>query len=163
MKKILLAILSLALLCSLISCGENVNYADDKAAKDLADTATAALGDNISYLGAEDGFFDDYFTMPAYVTDSATRFAPDTNNLNEFGVFHVESGKADAMKDMLKAYLSECLERNEAFYDSYIPQETPKLRDAEVKVFGNYAVYAIASKEDRTAFFDAVKDALKVE
>lgn len=163
MKKILLAILSLALLCSMISCGESAKYADDKAAKDLADTATQALGDNIAYLTAEDGFFDDYFAMPAYVTDSAVRFAPDTNNLNEFGVFHVKAGKANDMKDVLKAYLSDCLERNGSWYDSYIAQETPKLRDAEVKVFGNYAVYAIASKEDRAAFFDAIEGALKVE
>ena len=54
-------------------------------------------------------------------------------------------------------------ERIETWYDSYIAQETPKLRDAEVKVFGNYAVYAIASKEDRAAFFDAVENALRVE
>lgn len=163
MKKILLAILSLVLLASLISCQGNVTYADDKTATELADTATAALGDNIAYLTAEDGFFDDYFTMPAYVTDSSARFAPDTNNLNEFGVFHVEAGKANDMKDVLKDYLSECLERNGTWYDSYIAQETPKLRDAEVKVFGNYAVYAIASKEDRAAFFDAVENALRVE
>ena len=163
MKKILLAILSLALLCSMISCKESANYADNKPVADLADLATKALGDNISYLTAEDGFFDDYFAMPTYVTEGTARFAPDTNNLNEFGVFHVEAGKANDMKDVLKEYLSECLERNQSWYDSYIAQETPKLRDAEVMVFGNYAVYAIASKEDRAAFFDAVENALKVE
>ncbi|MBR2019206.1 MAG: DUF4358 domain-containing protein [Clostridia bacterium] len=163
MKRILFTLLSISLLFSLVSCGESANYADGVSAKALSDTATAALGDGIAYLTAENGFFDDYFAMPTYVTDSSVRFAPDTNNLNEFGVFHVEAGKANDMKDVLKEYLSECLERNGSWYDSYIAQETPKLRDAEVMVFGNYAVYAIASKEDRAAFFDAVENALKVE
>jgi len=163
MKRILFTLLSISLLFSLASCGESANYADGVSAKALSDTATAALGDGIAYLTAENGFFDDYFAMPTYVTDSSVRFAPDTNNLNEFGVFHVENGKASAMKDVLRSYLSECLERNGSWYDSYIAQETPKLRDAEVKVFGNYAVYAIASKNDRATFFGAVENALKAE
>ena len=163
MKRIFLTLLSLTLLCSLISCGNSTNYVDDVSVTTLADGAIAALNDNTDYRTAENGFFDDYFTLPEYVTESTARFAADTNNLNEFGIFHVQVGNANAMKDILKTYLSDCLEQNQTWYDSYIPQETPKLRDAEVKVFGNYAVYAIASKDDRATFFDAVKKALKAE
>ena len=78
-----------------------------------------------------------------------------------FGFFHVTDGNADSMEALLKDYLTRSYEKNQSWYDSYIPKEIPKLRDAEVKVFGNYVIYTICSKEDRAAVFSAVADLLK--
>ena len=88
----------------------------------------------------------------------------ETENIDEFGVFHVTDGNADAMEALLREkYLTPCYEKNREFYNSYIPNETSKLRDAKVKVFGNYVVYAIMSAQDRNTLFNAVRDELEMD
>ena len=136
MKKFMLCTLACLLLFSLASC-QNTNYRNDAKVGDLAVTATNALKDGVEYRTADEGYLDDYFETPAYVLSYTVRFAADTNNLNEIGIYHVEDGKADEMAKLLEDYLSDQLARNQTWYDSYIPQEVPKLRDAQVKVFGN--------------------------
>ena len=157
MKRILIAILALLLLVPLTSCGEKKQFSDDLSAKEIVNHALTTLADGINYTTAQSGYLDDYFLMPPYANDANVRFATDANNLNEFGIFHVSSDKLKDMETLLKDYLKRSYEANQAWYDSYIPAETPKLRDAEVKVMGNYVLYAIASQTDRAAFFDAAE------
>ena len=158
MKRILPALLSLALLFSLASCKSD-SYLDDVKVNTLSDAVITALNDT-DYTTADDGFLDDYFTTPDYVTDYTVCFATEGNNLNEFGIYHVTAGNAETMKGLLQKYLTDSYAKNQSWYDSYIPEETPKLRDAEVKVFGNYVVYAICSKEARATVFSSVEGQL---
>lgn len=160
MKRIILCTLACLLLFSLASC-QNTNYRNDAKVSDLAVTATDSLKDGVEYRTADEGYLDDYFETPAYVLSYTVRFAADTNNLNEIGIYHVEDGKADEMAKLLEDYLSDQLARNQTWYDSYIPQEVPKLRDAQVKVFGNYAVYVILNQKDRSTALDAIESALQ--
>ncbi len=161
-KRWLLLLLSLLLLVSAVSCGEKEQYADDRNTAKVLGAAIDALGDGVSYTTADGGYLDDYFLMPAYVSEGMIQFASNTNNLNEFGVFHVESGKADALEELLEDYLEDSYENNRDWYASYMqPEEPAKLRDAEVETYGNYVAYAIAAKADRDAFFSAVRSALK--
>lgn len=162
MKRMIAAMLSLVLLLSFAACKKEV-YADNIKATDLADHAVTALNDGVTYLPADSGYLDDYFTAPDYVTESVIYFASDTNNLNELGIYRVSEGNAEKMETVLKDYLKSSLEKNQSWYDSYIPEETPKLRDAEVKVFGNYVVYAIFDAKDRTTVFDSIKGKLTAE
>ena len=81
--------------------------------------------------------------------------------MDEFGIFHVTDGNAEDLETELEDYLEESYEQNKDWYDSYMPEETPKLRDAQVKVFGNYVVYVILSEADCEAAFEAVEKALK--
>ena len=160
MKRILLCTLACLLLLSAAAC-QNVNYRNDVKVGPLAEAATNALSDGVEYRTADEGYLDDYFTTPDYVLSYTVRFAADTNNLNEIGIYHVEDGKANDMAKLLEDYLADQLANNQTWYDSYIPQEVPKLRDAQVKVFGNYAVYVILSKTDRGTALDAIEKALK--
>ena len=157
MKRIITALLALILLLSLAAC-KSTNYADDKKVTDLADGIVTALNDGKSYSTAEADFLDSYFTKPDYVTELVIRFSTDGNDLNEFGIYHVSEGKAEDMKALLTKYVTD-------FYDlynaNYLPEETPKLRDAEVKVFGNYVVYAMLNDADRENLFSTVESALK--
>ena len=162
MKRILTTLLALTLLLSFSACGGE-QYANDKTVASLAGTAQTALNDGVIYLPADGGYLSDYFTKPDYVTEEVIFFAAETNNLNEFGIYKVTDGNAKAMETILKNYLKESLEKNQTWYDSYIPEETPKIRDAEVKVFGNYVVYTILNTEDRATVFDSVKSALTAE
>ena len=74
------------------------------------------------------------------------------DRIDEYGILHSDIGTEEAAR-LLREYLTRSYEQNRAFYDSYIPTETPKLRDAEVRVFGDYVVYAILSPEERSTLF----------
>ena len=91
----------------------------------------------------------------------ALRIAEDGSNLNEFAIFACEdAGAAKALAKKLDGYLEERYESDKEWYLSYIPAEVPKLRDAEVKTFGRYAVYAILSQDARNRAFDLLRQKL---
>ena len=158
MKRILTALLAMLLLLSFASCKKTA-YKNDVSVSALADTAVSVLNDGKAYSTADADFLDSYFVKPDYVTESVIRFSTDGNDLNEFGIYHVTEGNAEAMKANLSNYLTEFYELYNA---NYLPEETPKLRDAEVRVFGNYVAYAMLNDTDRATFFDALESALKV-
>ena len=159
MKRILLPLLALALMLSLLACS-STQYADDVKADDLSQSIEGALPSEALYSTAQEGSLDDYFTMPDYVTESVIRFSTNAKNIDEYGIFHVTDGNAAAMQALLRDYLKRLYEENQVWYDSYIPEETPKLRDAEVRVFGNYVIYAVYSASDKAILFEAVKSSL---
>lgn len=161
MKKLICLCLALiALMLPLASCSKE--YADDVSVEKVSEAMVTSLTGTIPlYSLADEGYLDDYFTMPDYVTDHIIHFSTEGNNLDEFGVFHVTEGNAEDMQSKLETYLKDCYEQNKDWYDSYMPEETPKLRDAEVKVFGNYVVYAVFAEAEREAAFDAAEKALK--
>ena len=162
MKRIFSLLALVALLCSLSAC-RKATYSDLIPSERLGAELLEALDADGDYLAAEDDALADYFTVPDFVTDHAVYFRSDRNNLDEFGIFHAEDGRAEEMAALLSNYLDRSFADNRAWYDSYIPAETPKLRDAEVRTYGNYAVYAILSREDRTRAFEALESALKIE
>ena len=155
-KRIVSALLALILLCSLASCKATA-WRDDVATADLIENALSALSDGVTYVDVEDDFLDGYVTPADWIVSFDIRIAEIAANLNQVGIYHVKDGHAADMKDQLESYLAKSLEQNEAWYNSYIPEETPKLRDAEVKVYGNYVVYAILSANDRATFFDTLE------
>ena len=163
MKRIITCLLALLMLLSLASCEKNndANYKNDVEVNALADAAVAVLNPEIKYLVPDEYYLADYFTTPDYVTSYTLRRAMIGNNLNEFGIYLVKDGKTAEMKKVLTGYLETCYNTNKEWYNGYIPQEVPKLRDAEVKVFGNYVVYVILNEADRAAVLDAIKDALQ--
>lgn len=162
MKQIFCFFLLTALLLSLCACADTL-YSDQLSAETLGRDLLTVLNAEDGYRLAEEDALSDYFEIPDYVTDHAVYFRSDRNNLDEFGIFRVQDGRAREMSSLLSDYLDRSLQENRAWYDSYIPAETPKLRDAEVRTFGNYAVYGILSGEDRARLFGALEDALRVE
>jgi hypothetical protein len=77
-------------------------------------------------------------------------------------VFWVESGKAQMLRlQLTQEYLKKRYDDNLSWYNSYMPTETPKLRDAEVRIYGDCVVYAVLSQESRKAFFDECEKLLK--
>ena len=165
MKKticILTLLMAFALPLSLISCHQKEEYSDSISADRLADEITRALADDGVYLTDDQGLTDSYFTLPESVSEHTVRYTSDTNNINEFGVYHVTRGGAKELEAMLvEKYLEAAYLNNREWYDSYIPNEASKLRDAEVRTLGNYVVYAILDKKDRDTVFDTVEDILE--
>lgn len=164
MKRVVIFCLLLVCL-SLTACGVR-EYRDDVDATALAERVTEALNKEtdlpLRYVKDDTGFLDEYFKAPTYIADHAVLYAASTNNLNEIGIWRVTEGHAQELASLLRNdYLKASLEKNSAWYDSYIPMETPKLRDAEVRVYGNYVVYAILNAEDRDTAFDTVENVLE--
>ena len=78
-------------------------------------------------------------------------------SIDEFGIFKAGSLSTDELKEMIEGYLQLLLDS----WMNYQPEEKPKLDGAEVKVVGDYVMYAILSDADRDAAFKAFSDALK--
>ncbi len=144
---------------SLLSGCQKKSYADDRSAHELANMAISDLHTQMLYLEAEPDVLDGYFQMPHFVTDSTVRFSADGNDLDEFGIFHVKDGNPEEMATLLRDYLSSFYETYNA---NYLPEEIPKLRDAEVRVFGNYVAYAMLAEPYRTQFFQCIDHALQI-
>ncbi len=159
MKRMLFCLFLCFLMLTSVSCAGH--YADTLSTADLCDKMLSVLDADTVYLLDAADQTNDFFPLPSYVDDHAVRYARDTGNLDEFGVYHVTEGHAKELQQMLsERYLAASYAANRDWYDSYIPAETPKLRDAEVRIFGNYVVYTILDADDRARVFDAVEEVL---
>lgn len=156
MKRFFLLLLCLLLLLSLSACKRKA-YTNEPTASMLAEQALESLDNADGYTVAEHDLLEGYFHRPEGVSDFTVRIRTDRNNIDEFGIYRVSDGKVREMASLLEGYLSRSLEQNRDWYDSYIPAETPKLRRAEVRVFGDYAVYAILSDGDRERLFERIE------
>ena len=154
----------LVLLCTvfiLSSCAKE-EYKTDINAKEIADALCEKTPTESKWIGEDQDFIKEYIEIPEYVKESQVYYAQNTNNLDEFGIFWVEEGKESAVRSMLsQGYLQKRYNENQEWYNSYMPTQTPKLRDAEVRVYGNCVVYAVLSPEQRTAFFAECEKLLK--
>ena len=154
----------LALMCAIFilsSCATG-EYKKNVNAKESADTLAQKTPTESKWIGEDQDFIKEYIEIPEYVKESQVYYAQNTNDLDEFGIFWVEDGKGNAVRSMLtQGYLQKRYNENQEWYNSYMPTQTPKLRDAEVRVYGNCVVYAVLSSEQRTAFFAECEKLLK--
>jgi hypothetical protein len=157
----------LVLLCAvflLTACGEEEKYKKEINAKEIAETLSEKTPTESVWIDEDQKFIEEYVTFPENVKESHVYYAQNTNDLDEFGIFEVEEGKAqEVRKQLLSGYLKKRYNENLEWYNSYMPTETPKLRDAEVRVYGDCVVYAILSPENRKAFFEECEKLLKSE
>ncbi len=157
MKRTLLVLLALCL-PALSACRAKA-YRNDVAPQTLALLGAEAAGMEAPVFAGADELAE-ITGQREELPDIAVCYAADGNSLDEFGVWRAGSDDIKAAASLLRAYLSSTYENNRAYYDSYIPAETPKLRDAEVRVYGAYAVYAILSPESRERFFSKIETEL---
>ena len=152
---------ALTLLLSLFllaSCGGH-DYRTDVSSADLS-AAVEPLLEHASHLDTAD---NDYlrFNLPgaAAAADHIIRLPVSGTTLDEYGIFRAALPDDTALlADSCEAYLKT---RNEGWLGLYLIEEYPKLRDAEVKVIGNYVVYLILSEEEKTAVIEKIEETLK--
>jgi hypothetical protein len=139
-------------------------YLKDIDAKEIADTLCEKTPTESRWIDNDQSFIKEYITVSEVVKESYVYYAQNTNDLDEFGIFEVEEGKAQEVRNqLLSGYLKKRYDENLEWYNSYMPTETPKLRDAEVRVYGNCVVYAVLSQANRKTFFDECEKLLKSE
>lgn len=160
MKRILI-LPSLLAVC-LCGCTQRhtVIYANDLSAEMLADTLETHL--SAEFRAAQADYLSDYVDLPQAGYQLSVRVAAAGDRIDEYGILHSDIG-TEMPEQLLRTYLTESYAQNQDFYDSYIPFETPKLRDAEVRCFGNYVVYAILDPQERNTFFTTIKSLLTAQ
>ncbi len=166
MRKAFLKIVCAVLACMalmLTSCKQGEYKKEIDAAKIAAELSRITPTES-KWIDNDQNFIKEYITVPEAVKESYVYYAQNTNDLDEFGIFEVEEGKAQEVRNqLLSGYLKKRYDENLEWYNSYMPTETPKLRDAEVRVYGNCVAYAVLSPERRTAFFSECEKLLKNE
>lgn len=160
MKKILCLSLVLCVILLIISC-EKTEYSNQVDTEVLMEKIVREIPSDTHYVEADDDYLDIYLPNDEVIQEQTIYYATDGNNLDEFGLFRVDDGNEERIAAYVEQYLTENYTQNEAFYNSYIPQETPKLKHATVKTYGNYVAYAILDDAGRNAFFTAVENGLK--
>ncbi len=160
--RILACLFAILTLFGTAACADKDDFRDDLTALQLAESIRSAIPEESGWVMDDSGFTEEYFSLPDSVTEHTVYYAKDTNNIDEFGIYHITEGGTREIEAMvMEKYLEASYLKNREWYDSYIPTETPKLRNAEVRTFGNYVVYAIMSEENKEKLFDTVEDRLE--
>ena len=160
MKRYFLILLLIVMLLSSCSQKEK-NYADDVPCSELADSVEEQIPVDFGYETFGREHLRYYFEDTKRHDDVCLRYTVRSEDIGEFGIFHAPDAEArEELQDLCEDYLEELREEKSAFIESYAPEEVPKLTDAEVRVFGNYVVFAILSESERTLLFDTVEKKL---
>ena len=78
-------------------------------------------------------------------------------SIDEFGIFKAGKLTTAELKTAIEGYLQILRDS----WMNYQPEEKPKLDGAEIRVVGDYVIYAILSEADREAAFAAFENELK--
>ena len=161
MKRKKLWILSFFLLTSALlslpSCRASADYADDLSCAQLMDAVVEKIPVDFGYESFGDDHLRYYFEDTSLPDDVCLRYSVLSEDINEIGIFHTPSADArEEIEDLAEEYLEELREDKRAFIASYAAGELPKLDRAEIRVFGNYTVYAILNDEDRALAFETI-------
>ena len=183
MKKFLATLLLLSMVLTFASCastttGKNTespseggtnpfkeNYRNDATCAILKDNAEAPLVLPDGYMFMDKGSLavqaePEISTVLNLLDDYSIRFTGG-NSFDEYGILHVQNeSDVAAVKKAVEDYLK--VKSEDALYRSYFPGEEYKLDEAEVKVYGNYVVYAMLDATNRNAVFTTVKNLLLV-
>lgn len=162
MKKLIAVLLILAALFSFGACSNDsakVEYKTDVAAADVAEKVTATNSGwnfaamNESYIsGAMKIDVSEYADYIVNINALGT-------NVDEYGIFKAkDEASVAAVKEDAENYLQF---RLDTWMEEYMPEEKPKLENAEVKVCGLYVMYAILDDAARADAFTAFENALK--
>lgn len=153
MKKIVLLI---AILLFLNACSQN-SFIDSISAHDLY--SIIKLGYSDMYTLDKDVIYEISDNELPYIVDFVVIRSIDAKNINEIGIFKVQSGHSDELEIVLNKYVEE----KQMLYRSmnYLPMEAQKVDFARVVSFGNYVIYSFLNEADTQKLYQNVEIALK--
>lgn len=122
-----------------------------------AEAAVLSCGIDVESLSRVDSMYIEYvMQLSVGEAEILVMLESSGGSLDEFGI--VRSDEPSAVKKALEDYLAR---RRSEWTGLYLVDEYPKLRDAEVKVIGEYVIYGILSQEDKTSLFSSVENLYK--
>ena len=146
---------------SLVSCSRK-GFKDGIACKDVGNSITDTLNDGKEYLEYDDIHRELYFEDSEHYDDYYLVYSSDTDDINEFGVFHAPNSEhAEDIYEECLDYVEDMKENSRSFIASYAPDEIPKLDSATVRRYGNYVVYTILPKEKANDIFSKIEESLQ--
>lgn len=164
MKKntISLVLCAVLMLYMLAACGGSSEYRDDVAVSEIGDSFDAILSSGADMKELSDTYITGSMKMDVSdYEEYCVKVASKGITIDEYGIFKGEDAKnTEAIETAVNDYIQL---RIDTWMSEYMPEEFPKLENAEVKVCGNYVMYAILSDEEKTAVFDAFETSLKAE
>lgn len=158
-KLISITLVLISLFTLLCSCGGETAYKTDVPLSQLQSAAEAVLS-NTDTLATLDSDYIEYMMEleASSFAEAIVRQQASGISADEYGIFKAASNEeAAALGAMLEAYLTK---RDETWNPSYDADQYPKIKNATVKVFGQYAVFCILSDTDRDAVYSAVENIL---
>ena len=160
-NKAITVITALLILSLLAACGgPSSAYRTDVPAADIATAIDAVIADGADMVTLSDTYITGSMklTVDDY-EDYCVKIASKGININEYGVFKgADEAHAQSIKTELEAYLKI---RLDSWMPEYMPEELPKLQNADVKVCGTYVIYAILSDDERATAFDTFENTIK--
>lgn len=159
-SKISALILVIAIACTMLcACGSgdetrNVPVADISAA------VAEALGKTDALTAVDENWIRGWMKVEtSQFGEQMVMINAYGANVDEYGIFKAgENMSAADIKATVEAYLQL---RMDSWMDEYMPEEKPKLEDAEIKVVGDYVMYCILSESDASAAFAKFEESLK--
>ncbi len=157
-KKLLVLISALLALSLLVGCGGSAKVKNDVPVNDIATAVASALGSD-DFVAVADYYYAGSMQMDVSGFDGYTVMLNSRGiNIDEFGIFKAKDASGvSAVKAAVEAYLQM---RKDTWIAEYMPEERPKLDDAEIKTLGNYVMYAVLSDAGKTSAFGAFETAL---
>ncbi len=150
---------TLLCLCLLSSCSKK-GFEDSIKCSELGKGVSDTLADGMEYA-----HFDD--RQRALITEDSGKYtdlhhvySSDSNDINEFGIFHAAEGRAEELTEDCERYLQDLKDNSRAFIASYAPEELPKLDAASVKRFGNYVIYTVLPTDKTEKIFKDIDEKL---
>lgn len=77
--------------------------------------------------------------------------------VDEFGIFKANADTGEDVKGMLTEYLEM---RLDTWMDEYMPEEKPKVENAQIRNNGDYYIYAILGDSEKEQLLGAFEEAL---
>lgn len=150
-----LSLILLILLFFTASCSTTAPASASVSIQDLATEIESAVPLPDGYYRVSNAYFNYYF--PDVTADEwVICRSSSQSSENEFGIISA-SGNAAQVKSACENYLKAQLDSYMASKASYSPSEYEKYRDASVKVFGNYVIYAIMTMSDQKSAFSSAE------
>ncbi len=159
MKRSICILLCLAALLCLGACGKKAAWRTDVPLSTLAEAVEKHL-DGGSLAAMQESYLKGAMKLdPAIFADWLVKINAYGANIDEYGIFKApdEAGVA-AVKQAAEDYLKL---RRDTWMEEYMPEEKPKLTQAEIKVCGLYVIYAIVSDDVRGKILTDFENALK--
>lgn len=162
MKKLIALVLALCICAGLLAaCGGSVKYRSDVPVQDISSAVSKAVGLEDGFVSMDGTFLGLTGKTAEELGEHEILVIASGTSIDEIGVFKAGTMSADALKALAEDYLKQYVDKRWPMVELYNPTEKPKLTDAEVKVFGDYVMYAILSESDRAAAFSALENAIK--
>jgi hypothetical protein len=153
-KNIALLIVLACALFVLASCGGDA--ANDVPVSDIAQSVDTAIGNEGDMIAVDETYISGSMKMDVSNFEEYTvKINGYGVNIDEYGVFKgADKEQTEKIADAVKAYLDMRM-------TEYMPEEFPKLENAEYRTVGNYVMYAILSDENKASAFSAFEESLK--